>query len=145
MPILLPRTLRISGTGKDRRSRPSKRMRLSGSMRPGRGTRRMMESAVMDLPQPDSPTSASVSPAAIDSATRSTTGVRPASDGNDMANCSTRQQGFAHCPSLRVRGSAMSRMASAIRLTASTSANSSTEAPARFHQMMGVRESSLRA
>ena len=55
------------------------------------------------------------------------------------------QQRLAHWLSLRVRGSAMSRMASAIRLTASTSTNSSTEAPARFHQMTGVRESSLRA
>ena len=36
-------------------------------------------------------------------------------------------------------------MASPTRLTASTSVNSATEAPARFHQMIGVRESSLRA
>src|SRR6185295_6942593 len=56
-----------------------------------------------------------------------------------------RKQGRAHWPSLRVRGSMMSRSASAIILTASTSANSPSEAPVKFHQMIGVRESSLRA
>ena len=45
----------------------------------------------------------------------------------------------------RVRGSMMSRMASAMTLTASTSVKRAMEAPARFHQMIGVRDSSLRA
>ena len=36
---------------------------LPGSMRPGGRTRRRIESAVTDLPQPDSPTSPTVSPA----------------------------------------------------------------------------------
>ena len=120
-------------------------MRLPGSMRPGLGTSRMMASAVIDLPQPDSPTSASVSPVddreadAVDHAHVSAPiGKR---DGEPF----DRQQGRAHRSSLRVRGSMMSRMASAITLTASTSVKSAIEAPARFHQMMGVRDSSLRA
>src|SRR5262249_44481787 len=54
-------------------------------------------------------------------------------------------EGRAHWVSLRVRGSAMSRMASAIVFTERTRVKSSTAAAARFHQMTGVRESSLRA
>ena len=145
MPILAPRTARISGTESESRSRPSKWMRPPASMRPGFGISRMMASAVMDLPQPDSPTSASVSPAAIERLTRSTTRTRAALAGKRDAQALDRQQGRAHRPSLRVRGSMMSRMASAIMLTASTSVKSAIEAPARFHQMTGVRESSLRA
>ncbi len=53
MPMRAPRTARISGTGSESRSRPSKAMRAPGSMRPGRGTRRMMASAVIDLPLPE--------------------------------------------------------------------------------------------
>src|SRR5262249_30726942 len=56
-----------------------------------------------------------------------------------------RQEGGAHWGSLRVRGSAMSRMASAMVLTARTRANNIADAAVMFHQMMGVRESSLRA
>ena len=117
-----------------------------GSMRPGFGTSRMMASADIDLPQPNSPTSASVSPAAIEKPTRSTTVTRRApSPGKEMLRSSTVSRGVAHHTSLRVRGSMMSRMASAMMLTASTSVKSAAEAPARFHQMMGVRESSFRA
>ena len=145
MPILAPRTARISGTGRERRSRPSNSIRAPGSMRPGLGTSRMMASAVIDLPQPDSPTSASVSPVAIEKPTRSTTRMLPALAGKRDGEPFDRQQGRAHRSSRRVRGSMMSRMASAITLTASTSVKRAMEAPARFHQMTGVRDSSLRA
>ena len=62
MPMSLPRTRRISSSDSSRRSRPLKRMRPL-TMRPaGRVTRRMTDSALTDFPQPDSPTSATVSP-----------------------------------------------------------------------------------
>ena len=48
-----------------RRSWPSNTMRLPGSMRPGCWISRRIESAVTDLPHPDSPTMPSVSPAPI--------------------------------------------------------------------------------
>ena len=51
---------------------------LPPTMRPGgSGTRRMMESAVMLLPQPDSPTMASVSPASSAKDTSSTAFTGP--------------------------------------------------------------------
>ncbi len=110
----------------------------SGSMRPGRGTRRMMASAVMDLPQPGFAHQRQRLARRDRQSRRDRPRARgPTSDGNEMARRSIASRGRAHWPSLRVRGSAMSRMASAIRLTASTRANSRTEAPARFHQMIG--------
>ena len=57
MPILLPRQARISSRESCARSVPSSTI-LAG----GWGSRPMIESAVIDLPQPDSPTTASVSP-----------------------------------------------------------------------------------
>ena len=60
--ISAPRTARISRSGSVSRSRPLKRM-LPPAMRPGGWTSRMIDSAVTDLPLPDSPTSPSVSPA----------------------------------------------------------------------------------
>ena len=52
---------RISATDRPSTSRPQSSIEPA-SMRPGLGTRRRIESAVIDLPQPDSPTSASTSP-----------------------------------------------------------------------------------
>ena len=52
----LPRTRCISRSSSARRSRPSNRITLPASMRPGGRTRRRIESAVTLLPQPDSPT-----------------------------------------------------------------------------------------
>ena len=99
MPMRAPRTERISGTGSDERSRPSKAMRAPGSMRPGFGTSRMMASADIDLPQPDSPTSASVSPAEIEKPTRSTTVTRCApSPGKEMLRSSTVSRGVPITP-----------------------------------------------
>ena len=50
---------------------------------------RMMDRAVTDLPQPDSPTSPSVLPRGISSETSSTALTRPSSVGNDVSRCST--------------------------------------------------------
>ena len=62
MPISRPLTLRISASLMANRSLPMKRM-PPPTMRPGgSGMRRRMESALTDLPQPDSPTIATVSP-----------------------------------------------------------------------------------
>src|SRR3977135_3369728 len=71
-----PRTARISDSGSASSSRPLKR-RLPRAMRPGGCTRRMIDSAVTDLPLPDSPTSPSVSPARISKLTSSTAGTGP--------------------------------------------------------------------
>jgi hypothetical protein len=60
--ICLPRIGRISAGDAARRSRPSNRMRPPSTRAFG-GRRRMTAKAVTDLPQPDSPTSARVSPA----------------------------------------------------------------------------------
>ena len=58
----LPRTARISPSGSSRRSRPSNRT-LPLTMRAVTlGKSRMSASAETDLPQPDSPTMATISP-----------------------------------------------------------------------------------
>ena len=54
--ISLPRIFASSPSWSVTRSRPSNRMRESSAIRPGRSTSRITESAVTDLPQPDSPT-----------------------------------------------------------------------------------------
>src|SRR5436190_1215585 len=74
MAISPPRMARICGSAKPRRSLPSKTIRpevVAPSTRPS------TDSAVIDLPDPDSPTSANFSPAAIVSETSSTTTVAP--------------------------------------------------------------------
>ena len=58
-----PRSFSISVSGRSSRSRPARRMRPE--TRAKGGSRRMIESAVMLLPEPDSPTRASVSRAAM--------------------------------------------------------------------------------
>jgi len=61
--VLRPRTDRISSSGSLRRSRPSNST-SPDTIRPGGlGIRRMIDSASTDLPEPDSPTIATVSPA----------------------------------------------------------------------------------
>ena len=52
----LPRIFSSSLSSSVARSRPSKRMREPSAIRPGRSIRRITESAVTDLPLPDSPT-----------------------------------------------------------------------------------------
>ena len=62
MPISLPRTRRISSSESVIRSRPAN-MTSPPVMRPGgSGMRRMIDSAPTDLPEPLSPTIATVSP-----------------------------------------------------------------------------------
>ena len=73
----LPRTRRISSSLILSRSRPPS-FTVPETMRPGgSGIRRISDSAVMLLPQPDSPTIASVSPAATWKSTLSTALTMP--------------------------------------------------------------------
>ena len=77
MPISLPLMSSIDCSGKRTRSRPFK-VTLPPTMRAGgSGSRRMIESADRDLPQPDSPTSATVSPAPTLSVRPSTAFISP--------------------------------------------------------------------
>ena len=75
--ISLPRTLRISSWLSFSRSLPPS-FTVPETMRPGgSGIRRISDSAVMLLPQPDSPTMASVSPDATPKFTPSTALTMP--------------------------------------------------------------------
>jgi hypothetical protein len=77
MAICLPRTRRISAALFVSRSSPSSSTRPP-TMRPaGSGTRRTSERHVTDLPDPDSPTRARVSPAFSVKLTPSTARVTP--------------------------------------------------------------------
>ena len=77
MPISRPRTRRISSSPSLSRSRPLKRI-WPPTMRPaGAATSRMMLSALTDLPHPDSPTSATVSPSRTSHDTPSTARTTP--------------------------------------------------------------------
>ena len=67
-------------------SRPLNRM-LPPAMRPGGCTSRMIDSAVTDLPLPDSPTSPSVSPARISKLTSSTAGAGPPGRSKTVVRC----------------------------------------------------------
>ncbi len=62
-PIPAPRRETIAFSGRSVSSRPSKRM-LPAVITPFSGSRRLTAAAVVDLPDPDSPTIATVSPAA---------------------------------------------------------------------------------
>ena len=57
---------------------------LPATTRPLSGSKRKIDNAVIDLPQPDSPTNAKVSPRAIVSDSRSTARTRPDSDCNSV-------------------------------------------------------------
>ena len=90
--ISLPRTFPSSRSESFVSSRPSKTIRLPGSMRPRSSSRPMIESAVTDLPLPDSPTTPSVPPAWSSKSTPSTARITPASVENDVRRFSTREQ-----------------------------------------------------
>ena len=77
MPMPAPRISRIFAGSALTRSVPLKRIRLSGVAMKGGGRRPSTERAAMVLPEPDSPTSASISPAGREKERPSTT-VRPA-------------------------------------------------------------------
>ncbi len=81
MPILPPRRSRMRASGSTSSSSSSSRTDPS-SMRPLSGSRRISAIAVIDLPQPDSPTSANVSPRATDSRTPSSALTSPASESS---------------------------------------------------------------
>jgi ABC-type dipeptide/oligopeptide/nickel transport system ATPase component len=78
MPMRPPRTERICASGRPNTSSPS-RSRRPAVMRPLSGSRRIRASAVMLLPQPDSPTSANVSPRSMLRRMPSIARTRPAS------------------------------------------------------------------
>ena len=75
----LPRIACISASVAWHRSRPSKTTLPPVISPGGRGISRSIDSAVTDLPEPDSPTMASVSPAATSKDTSSTAVTQPAS------------------------------------------------------------------
>jgi len=72
MEMRSPRSLRICGGASPVRSVPSSRMRLFLSMPTRGGKRPRMACAVMDLPEPDSPTRQTISFSAMSSDRRST-------------------------------------------------------------------------
>jgi hypothetical protein len=74
-----PRIERMSFSSIVTRLFPSNWISLPGSIRPGGRTRRRRESAVTDLPHPDSPTSPTVSPDPISKLTPSTARATPPS------------------------------------------------------------------
>jgi len=75
--IRLPRMSRIAASSSASRSWPSKRMLPSTTRAGGEGRRRRIDCAVTLLPQPDSPTTASVSPGAMEKDTPSTARTTP--------------------------------------------------------------------
>src|ERR1051325_7670313 len=81
MAMSLPRTLRISFSDSDARSRPLKRI-SPPVIFPGCATRRMIDIAVTLLPQPDSPTSATASPRRTLNETLSTASTAPSAVKN---------------------------------------------------------------
>src|SRR4051812_43726065 len=72
MVMSLPRTWRMSRSGMARRSRPLNRIEPDGWRAAGYGRSFITESAVADLPEPDSPTSATVSPLRMSKEMRAT-------------------------------------------------------------------------
>ena len=75
--ISAPRTARISGSRQRQQVASLEEDAARRRSRPGGCTSRMIDSAVTDLPLPDSPTRPSVSPARISKLTSSTAGARP--------------------------------------------------------------------
>ena len=88
MPMRPPRTARMPASGSASTSSPS-RLTWPCVMRPFSGKRRMRASAVMLLPQPDSPTSAKVSPRRMVSARPSSALTRPSSASSATLRSST--------------------------------------------------------
>jgi hypothetical protein len=70
-------------------------MREPDSMRPGGSTRRSSDSAVTDLPQPDSPTIPTVSPARMSNETPSTARAKGAAEMEIRAQVVHAQQRLA--------------------------------------------------
>src|SRR6516164_9053074 len=101
--ISLPRMSRIPRSDRASRSWPPKRM-LPSTMRPGgEAIRRNMESEVTVLPQPDSPTTASVSPGATEKEMPSTARTTP-----------SRVKEWVFRPSISSRGAALGMLAGSV-------------------------------
>ena len=109
----------------------------------------MIDSAVIDLPQPDSPSSANVSPRSDVEATPSTgahgAGAAGPRCGLQILSRSAAVCGMRLSVAVAARGSNASRTASANRLAASTSASMNTKADSSDHHTIGSRASSSRA
>jgi hypothetical protein len=75
MVMSLPRTWRMRPSGRFSSSRPLNRIEPEGWCAAGYGKSFSTESAVTDLPEPDSPTSATVSPCLMSKEMRSTARV----------------------------------------------------------------------
>ena len=83
MEMLPPRTCSISDSDSDSRSLPSKVMEPPATW-PGFCSRPMMESDVTLLPEPDSPTTAKISPCSRSNVTPLTARTTPLRVGNSV-------------------------------------------------------------
>ncbi|KAG1387040.1 hypothetical protein G6F59_016583 [Rhizopus arrhizus] len=90
--IWLPRMARMDFSGRASRSRPSNSMRPPAT-RPGARSRRMMDSDVTLLPQPDSPTRPSVSPRRRSNESLSTATTGGSSPSKQVVRSCTRKTG----------------------------------------------------
>src|SRR4051812_1990583 len=88
-----PRTCRVRSSSRLSRSCPLKT--ISPRARACGMSSRMMESAVTDFPEPDSPTSPSASPSAMSKATSRTAGVQPAALGKSTFRSLTESNDIA--------------------------------------------------
>jgi hypothetical protein len=118
MPTRLPRIRRNPASSSASMSSPSNRMRPPSTRAGGSGSRRIAESAVTLLPQPDSPTSPSVSPGAIAKDTSSSTGAPPmatVSPSTASSGASAMAPRPAHAPARRldIKGPRMHRLVDA--------------------------------
>ena len=92
-----PRSARISDSGRHSRSRPPNRTRPPATRPAGRASRRMTASAETDLPQPDSPTMAMVSPALTVQLTPPTAWTMPRPVRNSTWRSSTESRARSSC------------------------------------------------
>ena len=153
-----PRTSRMRISGSWRMSSPSTST-VPAVTRPASGSSRRIDSAVIDLPHPDSPTSANVSPRSIVSDSASTARTRPLSEsisvvrfsiasidvlvgrpatGAVTARSGVRGAGFARrTRNARARGSNASLTALAKNCMDRTSATMKPNAAASVHHTTG--------
>src|SRR4051794_40788327 len=109
MAMRLPRIARIAPSSRVSRSVPSK-CTEPRTVRPSRGgKRRMIESAVTLLPQPDSPTMPSVSPGETSNDTPSTARVTPSSVKKNVARSRTERRGVISHPPREARVEAVAQ------------------------------------
>ena len=90
-----PRISRICSSSRSSSERPSNVIRPFGIFPVRRGSSRMIESAVTDLPDPDSPTMATTSPRSTVKLTPSTARTMPRAVANWVCRSSTSSSGAA--------------------------------------------------